>query len=431
MSNKLKKFIAKQKLKFGAAGSGRKLNSEVPQPSSSQKTHSSSKKDVYVPPKRKELSAEAKAAAEAALSRVQHTDRKEFNTSLAAIKAQVRRELESERQAKEQAVQEGSSGDNIPDNERKDLAVQGVFFQCPLISEEILPRKEWKVKIKDFLYQQMEHEKGLSACLIVYNCNPKEKYEPCVETLIKCLENIHNNPNEEKYKKIRMNNKMFCEKIKVCEGAVDLLHAAGFAEITLDDEPYLIWSEENMEAETTLQSLIEALKCSEPIHLELDRNIQVLLPSQVRRTNLPDDFYRISVEEIKREQQRRTQAMEDAQILKTKAMREKEEQRVMNRYKFTLIRVRFPNGVFLQGTFNVYEKLSQVYEFVQSCLMHEASEFVLISSTEQRFTEADLDKSLYDLKLIPTILFNFSYENDSQQLSDYLKEELMLLIQSI
>lgn len=432
MSNKLKKFIAKQKLKFGAAGSGRKLNSEVPQPSSSsQKAHSSSSRDVYVPPKRKELSAEAKAAAEAALARVQSTDKKEFNTSLAAIKAQVRRELEMERKAKESTLQEGSSGDNNADNERKDLAVQGVFFRCPLISEEILPRKEWKVKIKEFLYEQMQHERGLSACLIVYNCNPKEKYEPCVETLIKCLENIQNNPNEEKYKKIRMTNRMFCDKIKVCEGALELLHAAGFEEITIDDEPYLIWSEENMESETTLQSLIEALKCSEPIHLELDRNIQVLLPSQVRRTNLPDDFYRISPEEIKREQLRRTQALEDAQILKTKAMREKEELRTLNRYKFTLIRVRFPNGVFLQGTFNVYEKLSQVYEFVQSCLMHEASEFVLISSTEQRFTEADFDKSLYDLKLVPTILFNFSYENESQQLSDYLKEELMLLIQSI
>lgn len=433
MSNKLKKFIAKQKLKFGAAGSGRKLNSEAPPPaSSSRKGQSSSSRDVYVPPKRKELSAEAKAAAEAAMARVQgSTDRKEFNTSLAAIKAQVRRELDMERKAKEAASQEGSSGDSNSEGERKDLAVQGVFFRCPLISDEVLPRKEWKVKIREFLYEQMQHEKGLSACLIIYNCNPKEKYEPCVETLIKCLENIYNNPNEEKYKKIRMTNKMFCDKIKVCEGALELLHAAGFAEITLDEEPYLIWSEENMEAETSLQSLVEALKCSEPIHLELDRNIQVLLPSQVRRTNLPDDFYRISPEEIKREQQRRTQALEDAQILKTKAMREKEELRTLNRYKFTLIRVRFPNGCFLQGTFNVYEKLSQVYEFVQSCLMHEASEFVLISPTEQRFTEADFDKSLYDLKLVPTILFNFSYENESQQLSDYLKEELMLLIQSI
>lgn len=435
MSSKIKKFLAKQKIKFGAAGPGRKLNSETPAPSSSSSKSSSSSRDVYVPPKRKDLSAEAKAAANAALARIEGRDKKEFNTSLAAIQAQVRRELEAERKAKEQSEQgaaaaAGEGSDGLTVDERKDLAVQGVFFRCPLISEEVLPRKEWKVKIKEFLYEQLEMEKGLSACLIIYNCNPKEKFESCVETLIKCLENIVNHPSEEKYKKIRMTNRMFCDKIKVCEGALELLNSAGFVEITIDDEPYLIWSEENLEPDTTLESLIDALKCSEPFHLELDRNIQVLLPSQVRKTTLPPDFFRVSPEEAKREQQLRSEALEQAQILKTKAMREKEELRVINRYKFSLIRVRFPNGVYLQGTFNVYEKLSQVYEFVQSCLMHEAAEFAIISPTGQRFSDEDHDKSLYDLRLVPTIVFNFNYENDSRQLKDFLKEELMLLIQS-
>uniref|UniRef100_A0A1Q3FFG3 Putative ubiquitin regulatory protein n=1 Tax=Culex tarsalis TaxID=7177 RepID=A0A1Q3FFG3_CULTA len=439
MSNKLKKFFAKQKVKFGAAGPGRKLNSDTPAPSSSSSKFgsggsSSGSKDVYVPPKRKELSNEAKAAANAALARIEGRDKKEFNTSLAAIQAQVRRELEAERKAKEEQETTAAAGDSassLSEDERKDLAVQGVYFRCPLISEEVLARKEWKVRIKEFLYEQLEHEKGLSACLIIYNCNPKEKVDACVETLIKVLENIVNHPAEEKYKKIRMTNRMFCDKIKVCEGALELLHSAGFSEITLDDEPYLIWSEENLETETTLESLIDALKCSEPFHLELDRNIQVLLPSQVRKTSLPPDFYRISPEELKREQQLRAEALEQAQILKTKAMREKEELRTVNRYKFSLIRVRFPNGVYLQGTFNVYEKLSQVYEFVQSCLMHEAAEFTLISPTGQRYSDEEQDKSLYDLRLVPTIVFNFNYENESRAMSDFLKEELMLLIQSM
>lgn len=435
MSSKLKKFIAKQKMKFGAAGPGRKLNSETNPASSSQKSgsSSSSSKDVYIPPKRKELSSEAKAAAEAALARVQSKDKKEFNTSLAAIQAQVRRELDAERKAKEQAEQEATAGESrtgLSEEDQKDMAVQGVFFRCPLISEEVLPRKDWKVKIKEFLYEQLEHEKGLSTCLIIYNCNPKDKVDICVETLIKCIENIMNNPSEEKYKKIRMTNRMFCDKIKVCEGALEFLHAAGFAEITIDDEPYLIWAEENMEPDTALEGLVEALKCSEPFHLELDRNIQVLLPSQVRKTNLPPDFFRMAPEEIKREQQLLNEALEQAQILKTKAMREKEELRVINRYKFSLIRIRFPNGVYLQGTFNVYEKLGQVFEFVQSCLMHEASEFTLIPSTGQRFTEEELDKSLYDLRLVPTILFNFNYQDESKHQTEFLKEELMLLIQS-
>ncbi|KFB43213.1 AGAP006391-PA-like protein [Anopheles sinensis] len=435
--SKIKNFFARKKaeakLKFGVAGPGRKLNSTAPPPASSSKA-GPSKDDVYVPPKRSEPSAQAKAAANAALARFEGKDKKEFNTSLAAIRAQVRKELEAEKKAKEaDAEHEGErqSTEQQDAEAKKDFAVQGVYFRCPMIGEEVLPYKEWKVKIKEFLYEQLAADRGLTACLIIYNCNPKDKAEVCIETLSKCIENIVNNPNEEKYKKIRMTNRMFCEKIKVCEGALEFLHAAGFAEIELDGEPHLIWSEDNIEPDCSVEVLLEALKASEPIPLELDRNLQVLLPSQVKRSNLPPDFFRVSPEEIKREQQLRTEALEQAQILKTKAMREKEELRTINRYKFSLIRIRFPNGVYLQGTFNVYEKLSQVYDFVHSCLMHESAEFTLVSPGGQKFDDQELqEKSLYDLRHVPTVVFNFSYENESKNLTDYLKEELMLLIQS-
>uniref|UniRef100_A0A2M3Z660 Putative ubiquitin regulatory protein n=1 Tax=Anopheles braziliensis TaxID=58242 RepID=A0A2M3Z660_9DIPT len=434
--SKIKNFFAKKKaeakLKFGGAGPGRKLNSTTPAPSSS--SSKPAQRDVYVPPKRSEISAEAKVAAAAALARFEGKDKKEFNTSLAAIRAQVRKELEAEKRAKEEDDQSQTAeerNDAEAAEMKKDYAVQGVYFRCPMISEEILPRKEWKVKIKEFLYEQLALDRGLTACLIIYNCNPKDKAEVCIETLTKCIENIINHPNEEKYKKLRMTNRMFCDKIKVCEGSLEFLHAAGFAEIELDGEPHLIWSEDNIDPDCSLEVLLEALKAAEPIQLELDRNLQVLLPSQVKRTNLPPDFFRISPEELKREQQLRTEAIEQAQILKTKAMREKEELRTINRYRFSLLRVRFPNGVYLQGTFNVYEKLSQVYEFVQSCLMHESAEFSLIAPGGQKVAHGDeLEKTLYDLRLVPTMVFNFSYENESKGLADYLKEELMLLIQS-
>uniref|UniRef100_A0A182NIF2 UBX domain-containing protein n=1 Tax=Anopheles dirus TaxID=7168 RepID=A0A182NIF2_9DIPT len=429
----LKLSKAEAKLKLGVAGPGRKLNSTAPPPPPS-KAGSSKQKDVYVPPKRNELSAEAKAAANAALARFEGKDKKEFNTSLAAIRAQVRKELEAEKKAKEgdhQTVAEQEAAEQEAAEARKDYAVQGVFFRCPMIGDEVLPYKEWKGRIKEFLYEQLAADRGLTACLIIYNCNPKDKAEVCIETLAKCVENIVNNPNEEKYKKIRMSNRMFRDKIKVCEGSMEFLHAAGFAEIELDEEPHLIWSEDNIDPECSLEVLLEALKAAEPIPVELDRNLQVLLPSQVKRNNLPPDFFRISPEELKREQQLRTDALEQAQILKTKAMREKEELRTLNRYKFALIRVRFPNGVYLQGTFNVYEKLGQVYEFVQSCLMHESAEFALVVPGGDKYCEQEEhDKSLYDLRLVPTVVFNFSYENESKSLTDFLKEELMLLIQS-
>lgn len=79
-------------------------------------------------------------------------------------------------------------------------------------------------------------------------------------------------------------------------------------------------------------------------------------------------------------------------------MREREELRYINRYKFALIRVRFPDGVYLQGTFSVYEKLSQIYEFVQSCLKNEGIDFKLMSPIGGKFEDEDLDKTLHDLR---------------------------------
>lgn len=175
-----------------------------------------------------------------------------------------------------------------------------------MVNEEILPRNEWKIKIKEFLYEQLEHERGLTACLIIINCNTKDKATACVETLKKYVENIIQHPDEEKYRKIRMSNRIFCEKVGPVEGALDFLLGAGFVEQPIDDEQYLIYSEDNAPGGiAALTELLDSLHCSEIIALELDRNIQVLLPSQARRTELPTEFFRISPEEIKREQQLR------------------------------------------------------------------------------------------------------------------------------
>lgn len=79
-------------------------------------------------------------------------------------------------------------------------------------------------------------------------------------------------------------------------------------------------------------------------------------------------------------------------------MREREELRAIQKYKFALIRVRFPDGVYLQGTFSVYEKLSQVYDFVQSCLKDEETPFKLLTPIGSKFDEDDSNKSLFDLR---------------------------------
>lgn len=55
-----------------------------------------------------------------------------------------------------------------------------------------------------------------------------------------------------------------------------------------------------------LQILYDALESAEPIPLELDRNLQVLFPSQAaKQVDLPPVFFSMTPEELKREQQMR------------------------------------------------------------------------------------------------------------------------------
>ncbi|XP_022115541.2 UBX domain-containing protein 6 [Pieris rapae] len=442
MADKIKKFFQKKKAdaKFKLAGPGHRLSE------SSISNQSVVKKEAFVV-KRSGLSEESKIAADAALARLQQKrDNPAFNTSLAAIKAQVKRELENE-ESHSKSVQPAVPKERqeieteLPGN----FAASGVFFKCPIISNDILPRDEWKQNIKKFLYEQLEEERGLTACLIIQSCNNnREKIDTCVETLCKYLENIITYPEEEKYQKIRMSNRAFCDRVQPIEGALDLLLAAGFVEQKMDNngvqEDYLVFQKDNVPSIESLTTLIDALRSAEPIQLELDRNLQVLLPSQAaNKVQLPPSFYALSMEEIKREQKLRAEAIEKSQMLRTKAMREKDELREMRKYKFAIIRIRFPDGILLQGTFSVYERYMEIHEFVQENLEHSGLPFILNTPTGQKLLiEEDANKTLIDLKLVPATVLNFAWHsnvikeiNNSPNKDVYLKPEVMVLVREM
>ncbi|XP_045762191.1 UBX domain-containing protein 6 [Maniola jurtina] len=446
MADKIKNFFKKKKAdaKFKLAGPGHKLSESTI--SSQSSNHAKNVRTVV----RSGLSEESKVAAEAALARLQQTrDNPAFNTSLAAIKAQVKRELENEKATSSKSItepRESIEKVEIECDVPKNFAASGVYFKCPLISNDILPRDEWKRNIKTFLYEQLEDERGLTACLIIQSCNSnREKVETCVETLCKYLENIVTYPEEEKYQKIRMSNRVFCERVQPIEGAMELLLAAGFTQQKLTnadgvEEDFLVFNKDNVPSVESLISLIDALRTAEPIQLELDRNLQVLLPSQsANKMQLPPSFFALTPEELKKEQQLRTEAMEKSQMLRTKAMREKDELREMRKYKFAIIRIRFPDGILLQGTFSVYERYQDIHDFVQENLEHSGLPFILNTPTGHKLIEEeDANKTLIDLRLVPATVLTFAWHNSiiedinqSPNKDVYLKPEVMVLVQEI
>lgn len=438
MAEKIKSFFHKAKLdvKFMNAGKGHKLT---------ESTSNDGSTSVVEPRERVEPTEEAKVAGQAALARLEakESNIKRFKTSYAAIKAQVKRELEQKRKAqrnveKDYVQSEGKTENAVKDNSL--LAVTNVYYCCPYLSDEVLSQDEWKVKIKEFLYEQLKGEDmGLISCLIIQNCNSKKnKIDACVETLGKYLENIINNPGEEKYQKIRMQNSVFQDKVAPIEGALEFLNAAGFHQKKLlnndKEDDFLIRNADNCDIEN-ITMLLEALRTAQPIPLELDRNLQVLLPMQAnKRTELPSSFFNLTAEDIEKEQQLRTEAVERDQMLRTKAMRERDEKERLRKYKFSLIRIKFPDNLILQGTFSIHESFQNVVNFVSENLINNERPFSLKKLPRTIFSEDSFDKTLLELELFPAVILMFSWKSKSEETSDnesvgYLKEELLSIIQ--
>lgn len=429
----IKKFFEKRKAdaKFKAAGPGHKLT----------ETHSSSKSSSSMPPKpleRAQPSQSSQMAGVAAIQRIQQQQSNKpsmANRSLNVIRAEARKELELENKMKTRDTPPREVIDSPPI-----LAVNGVFFTCPLVGPDVLPKAEMEAKIKEFLYQQLEDERGLTACLIIQTCNKdREKVRVCVETLCKCLDKIVENPQEEKYQKIRVNTKTFQEKLKPIEGAIDFLLAAGFERQlfphgTEEQEEFYVLPAEKLENLDNLIVLRDALISAEPIRPELDRNVRVLSSCHpLQQVEIPSEFYNLTVDDIKREKILKSEEVEKNLMLRTKAMREIEAMRELRKYRFCLIRVRFPDGLILQGTFKTWEKLSALKEFVCENL-HNKLPFILAVPGGQQLVEDE--STLAEIGLVPAAIINFAWNSsyaDDDELSNspYLKPDTLLLCSDV
>ena len=308
----------------------------------------------------------------------------------------------------------------------------------------LLAPMEWAyIYVLTVCFSLVEDPEMTSAIMIhTLNKHP-DKVKVCIDTLLKYLDNAINHPDEEKYRKIRVGNKAFQERVASIKGTEEFMQAAGFLLLSLPhedhEEHFWVLSEEMAKDTERLSNIKEVLLAAEPIKPQLDRAMKVFHPSnRAAKFEIPDEFYNVSPAELKKEQQRKEEAVEKLGMLRTKAMRERDELKELRKYRFTLLRVRFPDGVLLQGVFKAHEKLTALRQFVGEQLVSWLP-FNLVTSTGQRLTEDSA--TLAELNLAPAAVVNFSWDEEVQadiaaqrgahQPGPYLKEETIALIQSL
>nr|XP_048686765.1 UBX domain-containing protein 6 isoform X2 [Caretta caretta] len=329
------------------------------------------------------------------------------------------------------------------EEETAGLSVSGVYFICPLTGATV--RKDQKeAHIKEAILLHFSSDPVAASIMAIHTFNrDREKVKIGVETIAKYLDNIHLHPEEEKYRKIKLQNKVFQERINCLEGTHEFLQAIGFEKEMLPvpgqetTEEYYMLKEEVLTKLEDLKDYKEQLLSCEPVKAQLDRQLCVFKPSpQAAQFELPQDFYNLTAEELKREQRLRTEAVEKASMLRTKAMREREEQREMRKYNYTLLRVRFPDGYILQGTFYAREPVSVLYRFVREALRDDWMPFELLAPGGVKLTEENL--AFNECGLVPSALLTFAWDaavmadvkaSGEEQKGSPLKPELLSAVQ--
>ncbi|NXL80293.1 UBXN6 protein, partial [Leptocoma aspasia] len=400
----MRKFFQEIKadLKFKTAGPGQKLSEPSRAPREKPKAE-------VAPKPRQAPTDEAQRAAAAALARLELKPKgKAPSSSQEAIKNQVRKELMAEAAASEK----GLSTEEKEQEEKGAAApsVSGVYFICPL-SGAIVRKDQKEKQLREAIQAYFSVDPVAASIMEIHTFNKdREKVRVCVETMAKYLDNIYLHPEEEKYRKIKLQNKVFQERISCLEGTHKFFQAVGFETKTLPTtEEFYVLKEEMLSRLEELKGSKEQLLSSEPVRAQLHRQPAVFRPSPAAaRFELPHDFFNLTAEELRREQRLRTEAVEKAAMLRTRAMREKDEQREMRKYNYTLLRVRFPDGYILQGTFYARESVSVLYSFVREALRDDWLPFELLGPGGLKLTDENL--AFNECGLVPSALLSLAWD---------------------
>ncbi|XP_077601396.1 UBX domain-containing protein 6 [Crocuta crocuta] len=388
-------------------------------------------------------------AAAAALARLeQKQPRARGPMSQESIRNQVRKELRAEATVSGSPEAPGTNMVPKPKEEGSTHpAVPAVCFTCPLTGATL--RKDQRdAHIKEAILLHFSTDPVAASIMKIHTFNrDRDKVKLGVDTIAKYLDNICLHPEEEKYRKIKLQNRVFQVRLRPSlEGTHEFFEAIGFQKALLPvpdqegPEEFYVLSEAALGQPQSLQTHKEQLLVAEPVRASLARQRRVFQPSPLAsQFDLPGDFFNLTAEEIKREQRLRSEAVERLSVLRTKAMREREEQREMRRYTYTLLRVRFPDGCLLQGTFYARERVAALYAFVREALQSDWLPFELLASGGQKLSEEE-SLAFNECGLVPSALLTFSWDAavledikaaGAEPDSSILKPELLSVIEKL
>ncbi|KAF9359533.1 Tether containing UBX domain for GLUT4 [Mortierella sp. AD094] len=172
---------------------------------------------------------------------------------------------------------------------------------------------------------------------------------------------------------------------------------------------------------------------------KVDRNVKVFrapadsstpLSNQIE---LPDDFYDLSSQDVMKlmNSQKAKREQEENRGFKTAAARAEEEKAREKRYPRTIIRIRFPDRVQLQGTFRSQETIGDLRKWVASACVGQGEKFDLYTTPPKKVL-ADNKQTLYQAGLAPQSIVYFSWVDTKLNMnSPFLNGEHVMMMRDL
>ena len=145
------------------------------------------------------------------------------------------------------------------------------------------------------------------------------------------------------------------------------------------------------------------------IIFELDRGERLFYPnpnSARKSIELPIDFYNLSKTDLESLYNEHKEKSELSQMLLTQEMRDRLATKHAKKFKYCVIRIKFPDELILQGTFRPHETGLSVKNFVRNSLADHVRDFLsfeLKGAGEMSF----IDDGCSLEKYTPSAVFNF------------------------
>ncbi|CAB3251643.1 unnamed protein product [Arctia plantaginis] len=144
--------------------------------------------------------------------------------------------------------------------------------------------------------------------------------------------------------------------------------------------------------------------------------------------DLPDDFYELSVEEVRKlyhDLQQNRLSLENTPLMLASTRDDnhaQSSQEKLNLYKNVVVRIQFPDQIILQGIFSPSNTIEDVTNFIKDHLHYPHEKFDIFTTPIKESLEPKM--TLLDAKFVPCVHMHFKWSNQDTKNQLCLKEEI-------